>query len=474
MSKKNNMIRKAFLLPIFFLIFLTSKPFDSNARQYNSLYWMKGIPQSSYGNPALAPQPNFFIGLPVISSLSLNMSNRGFMIGDVLRLDMYNEYYWDNDNLLNQLKPNNHFHGSLHVDLLSFGLRHKDSYFIFQVTDRVELNVGYTADMAYLLVKGSDAYPSNMLPGDFIGLGTDYHHYREYAASYTRDWSPAITTGIRGKILAGLAHTAVNYESMHLQTDPSDGKRKLHADILVNSSNTSIPRILKGEELDDGHFANSSHAVDYLTNSNNLGAAIDLGMIIRPTPSLHLGFSILDIGFIDWKEQAEHVRITGASDFSGIDLQDMFEGGFAENFLNHADTISYDFDLVALEGSYRQTLSPRIIASAAIDLSQRHQLALLTQGFYYNDRLYPSASISYYARPSHAFGIIMSYTVANMNYTNIGFGFNLNLGPLQLYAVSDNVLAAIQPYKTQLATLHLGMNLVFGYRPQSGRPLHGW
>jgi hypothetical protein len=468
------MIRKASLVPILLLICFAFKPFDTSARQYNSLFWMKGIPQSNYGNPALAPQPNFFIGLPLLSSLSINMSNRGFMINDVLRLDMYDEYYWDNDHFLNQLEPNNHFQGSFHVDLLSFGLRHKDSYFFFHVADRVEMNVGYTADMAHLLVKGSDAYPSNMLPGDFIGLGTDYHHYREYAASYSRDWSPAITTGIRGKVLAGLAHTAVDYQSMHLQTDPSDGKKKLYADILIHSSNTSIPQILKGEESGDGHFDNSSHAIDYLTNSNNLGAAIDLGMIIRPTPSLHLGFSVLDIGFIDWKDQAESVEITGSSNFIGINLQDMFEGVFAENFIKHADTTSYGFDLTARDGSYRQILSPRVMASAAYDLSQRHQLALLTQGFYYNDKLYPSASISYYARPSHAFGIIMSYTVANMNYSNIGLGFNLNLGPIQLYAVSDNVLAAIQPYKTQLATLHLGMNLVFGYRPQSGRPLHGW
>jgi hypothetical protein len=468
------MTQKTSLIPNLLLILLTLVSFGTNARQYNSLYWMTGIPQSNYGNPAMAPQPNFFIGLPLLSSLSANVSNRGFMISDVLRLDTYNEYYWDNDHLLNQLRPNNHFHGAFHIDLLSFGLRHNNSYFLFHITDKLEMNMGYTADMAYLIVKGAEAYPASMLPGDFNGLGTDYHHYREYAGAYTHEWSSAITTGIRGKVLAGLAHTSFNYESMHLQTDPSDGKRKLHADILVHSSNTSIPKILKGEELEDGNFANSSNATNYLTNRNNLGAAIDLGMIIRPTPSIHLGFSVLDIGFIDWKERAESIRITGASDFTGIDLQDMFDGGFTENFLNHADTISYGFDLSPATESYRQRLSPRILASAAFDLSQRHQLSLLTQGFYYNDMLYPSASISYYARPSHSLGIIVSYTVANMNYSNIGFGFNLNLGPIQLYVVSDNVLAAIQPYKAQLATLHLGMNLVFGYRPSSGRPMHGW
>ncbi len=464
----------SFFVSAFLFASLAFNPSAAIARHYNSLFWMNGIPQSNYGNPALAPQPNFFIGLPLVSSVYFNVSSRGFMINDVLRLDMYNEYYWDSDQLLSQLKPKNHLQGSLHVDLLSFGLRHNDSYFLFHVSDKIEANMAYSPDIAYLIFKGTEGFPADRFSGNFDGLGTDYHHYREYAGAFTKEWSPVITTGIRAKILTGLAHASFDYQSMHLQTDPSDGKMKLYSDLLIQSSNTSIPQILKGEEEEEGRFANSSKVINYLTTSNNMGAAIDIGMIIKPSPSVSLGLSLLDLGFIDWKDEAESVVIQGSSVFPAIDTQDLFEGNFAENFRQHADTATYGFDLTGASGHYRQTLAPRLMASAAVDLSQRHQIAVLARGFYYNEVLYPSASVSYYARPSHAFGIMMSYTVANMNYSNIGFGFNLNLGPIQLYAVSDNVLAVIQPYKAQLATVHLGMNLVFGYRPFSGRPLHGW
>ncbi len=474
-SKEASMIRTiSYFVSAILFVSLAFNPSKAIARHDHSLFWMRGVPQSNYGNPALAPQPNFFIGLPLVSSIYLDVSNRGFMINDVLRQDMYNEDYWDSDHLLSQLKPKNHIQGSLRVDLLSFGLRHNDSYFFFHVSDKVEMNMTYTPDMAYLMFKGTEAFPDDRFPGNFDGLGTDYYHYREYAGAFTREWSPRLSTGIRAKILTGLAHASFDYQSMYLQRDPSDGTMNLYSEILIHSSNTSIPQILKEEDLDEERFANTSKVINYLTNSNNLGAAFDIGMIIKPAPTVSLGFCLLDLGFINWKDEAESVMVEGWSQLPAIDLQDIFEGNLVENFNQHADTASYDYHVTGSQGNYRQTLAPRFMASAAVDLSQRHQIAVLARGFYYNEVLYPSASVSYYARPSHAFGIMMSYTVANMNYSNIGFGFNLNLGPIQLYAISDNVLAAIQPNKAQLATLHFGMNLVFGYRPLSGRPLHGW
>lgn len=456
-----------FLLILFLL--LVFQPPESTARFYNTLYWMNGIPQANYGNLALAPQPNFYIGLPIISSMYGNFSNQGFKLDDLLRLDMYNEYYWDSDNLLSKLKDKNHLQASFHVDLLSFGFRNESRYFTFHVADKFETNMSYSQDLMYLMVKGTSGFPADRLPGNFDGIGTDYHHYREYAAGIIKEWSPAISTSVRAKLLTGFSNTSSQYKSMKLQT-ATGGNREFLADILVNSTNNGIPELLTGSEKRQRSYDAGEDAIRYLTNTGNLGAAFDLGLFIKPSPSLSLSLSVLDLGFISWEDNAENVRINGSSRFEGIDLQDIFDGDIAENFIQFADTSSYGFQTNQTSDSYRQTLAPRFYASAALDIGPRHQLSLLANGLYYNDMLYPSASLTYRAKPSHAFGIILSYTVANLNYSNIGFGFNMNLGPVQLYAISDNVLAPILPYKTQMANIHVGMNLVFGYRPPSNRP----
>ena len=234
-----------FLLITLFMLLLQQP--ESTARFYNTLYWMNGIPQSNYGNPALAPQPNFYIGLPVVSSVYGNLSNRGFKLGDVLRLDMYNEYYWDSDHLLSQLKDKNHMHASIQIDLLSFGFRNKNNYFIFHAADKVETNMAYSKDMMYLMTKGTSGFPNDRLPGNFDGLGTDYHHYREYAVGILKEWSPALSSSIRAKLITGFSHTSFQYNSVQMHTG-TEGDMEVYADILVNSTNNAIPQILMGSE----------------------------------------------------------------------------------------------------------------------------------------------------------------------------------------------------------------------------------
>ena len=55
-----------------------------------------------------------------------------------------------------------------------------------------------------------------------------------------------------------------------------------------------------------------------------------------------------------------------------------------------------------------------------------------------------------------------TYTIINRSYNNLGFGFNINPGPVQFYMVADNLFGAIKPQNARYAQLRFGINLIFG------------
>lgn len=456
------------------LLLIAATSNQARATFHNTIFWMHGVPQSNHVNPALIPQPNFYIGLPLLSSWSFGVANRGFKPGDMIRYDASDQLYWDEDRMLGTLRQRNLFHTALQFDWLSAGFRSKDNYFFIHATERVEGMLAYSDNLAFLAIKGIDAFREEDRSGRLDELGLDFTHYRSFSLGFARQWSEFISTGIRGKLLFGLANTSVAHARFETVTRQTDGEWLLASNILLNNTNTNIVNILEGNDETYDPFQSVEDAVAYILNTNNTGVAVDVGLTLKPAPAITLSLGMLNLGFINWKTNTDNLSVTGTSEFNEFNLQDLLDGGFFEDFDENTDTISFDFDRETTHRPYRQSLPSRVLASAAFDLSERHQVSFLSQGLFYNNVLYPSFGIAYYARPSHAFGISLSYSVAHMNYYNIGLGMNLNMGPLQFYVISDNLLAPILPFHSQLANIQFGLNLVFGYRPKSGRPLQGW
>ena len=60
----------------------------------------------------------------------------------------------------------------------------------------------------------------------------------------------------------------------------------------------------------------------------------------------------------------------------------------------------------------------------------------------------------------------------NSSFRNAGAGFSFNVGPLNLYMVSDNVLnVLLWPDLSRSVNVLVGLNLVFGYKDKVDHPL---
>jgi hypothetical protein len=457
---KNILLKLA--LPVFLLVAFSGQVFG---QYYNTIFWMQGIPQSAYSNPALMPKPRFYVGMPSISSLYTGIGNSGFSIGDVLLKDPLNNLYIDEDNLINRLRSNNYLDFDFQNEWLAFGFRARRSYVSFNITEKMGARFAYPNDLFTLLLKGNDYFLEEGRPGNFAGLGLDFVHYREFGFSFSREWTDRLTAGFRLKALQGLSNVWFEKSELSLNTDPENFDLLLNANLLVNIAApvSFIPLDSLGSE-----FEFDADYVDYISNFNNRGGAIDIGLTYKPVDRLTLALSATDLGFIDWKHGVENFSMNGEFEFKGIDVlrwTDEAEEGesSADQFLDSLRTI---FDITETANAYRQKLPARFYFSAAYDLTPRQKIGILSRAELYNGQLYPSFTFSYNVMPIHAFSMAVSYSVIHWNYRNLGLGFNLNLGPLQIYLVSDNIFGGFQPHTMQHFNARLGLNWVFGYRPK--------
>jgi hypothetical protein len=449
-------------LPILFLSLVAG---NSYGQFYNTIFWLQGIPQSSYSNPALMPQPRFYFGMPGVSSIYAGGGHSGFAIKDFLRKDSMDALYWDEDNMLGKLKSNNLLDVDTHVELLAFGFRANRNYLNFNITENVSTRFAYPKDFMVLLLKGNDQFLQEDRLGNFAGLGIDYMHYREFGMSFSREWTDRLTAGVRLKALQGLSNIWFESSELSLLTNPETYGLLLDANLLVN---VSSPVAFSPLDSLNSDFEFEPDYYDYMTNFNNLGGALDFGLTFKATERFTLALSATDIGFIRWKQGVENFALDGTFEFDGIDLGDFFGADDDENsgFDQVLDSLKNVFDITETTRAYRQRLPARFYASVAYDLGPRHKLGLLARGELYNGTMYPSFTFSYNVKPIHAFSLALTYSVIHWNYANLGVGFNLNLGPMQIYLVSNNMFGAIQPHAIQSASAHFGLNWVFGYRPK--------
>ncbi len=443
----------------------------ANAQLYNTIYWMQGIPQASYSNPALQPNPGFYLGFPGISSLYLGLNHNGFAPQDLIKKNANgNTFYIDDQAMLDKLDRNNFLSFDFQTDILGFGFRTKKDYFSFNITERVGTRFGYSRDFMRLLVDGNDYFlqqsiqQGEEIPAELGRLSLDAIHYREFGIGYSRQWNEWLNVGIRAKALQGMGNVFFEKTDLNLITRENNYELLLNADLLVNSSLLVELSPLDSIGTDSYFEIEDDDFIDYLTNRQNLGLAIDLGASFRISDKFSVAVSLVDLGLIDWKSDVENFRMRGEFEFTGIDFNDFFGSENDNSFEQLTDSILDIFDVEETTNAYRTMLPPKFFVSAAFTPGRKHRFAILGRGEYYAGTIYPSFTASYNLQVAPMLGTSVSYSVIHWNYNNVGFGLHLNLGPLQFYTVLDNFLGALRPHTIQTATVHFGLNIVTHYR----------
>lgn len=418
----------------------------AQAQYLRSSYFMEGTSARLQLNPGLQPTKGYF-NVPIIGSFNMSASSNVLGTSDIIDLMDSGSDLYSNDKLFDRLKADNRLNVNLNTDILSFGWYRGKGFW--------SVNVGLRADFGAALAKDMFSMMRTMngfALEDVAGTNQSYSlsnqtlnmkAYAEIGLGYSRRITEKLTVGGRVKVLLGLARAEMNINQFDLNLDVPNPQYANYADYESRgelspsdwygshydySANGNVITTLKGGGMT---FDNDGMIDNFDLDAGDLGIAgsgfgIDLGASYKVWDNLTVSASILDLGFLKWKESETTVATVSGEAHETIDASnyDRYIGG---DFLSFE---RFDFE----EGSPEKVKTKTRLYSTLL-LAGEYGLFnnKLSVGAMYSSRFVkPKAlnELTFLAtfRPKNWLNAAISYSPIQASGKSIGLA--VKLGPL--------------------------------------------
>ena len=306
----------------------------AQAQYLRSSYFMEGTSARLQLNPGLQPTKGYF-NMPIIGSFNMSASSNVLGTSDIIDLMDSGSDLYSNDKLFDRLKADNRLNVNLNTDILSFGWYRGKGFW--------SVNVGLRADFGAALAKDMFSMMRTMngfALEDVVGTNQSYSlsnqtlnmkAYAEVGLGYSCRITEKLTVGGRVKVLLGLARAEMNINQFDLNLDVPNPQYTNYADYESRgelspsdwygahydySANGNVITTLKGGGMT---FDNNGMIDNFDLDAGDLGIAgsgfgIDLGASYKVWDNLTVSASILDLGFLKWKESETTVATVSGGD----------------------------------------------------------------------------------------------------------------------------------------------------------------
>ena len=499
------MIRNIYL-KLVLIISISNVSFNLKAQDCLTNQLMYNVCQSNYSNPAFIPCYSYHMSIPfnlrliptaktkIDSTLKMSpnfisptiyfrFSTTLFSINDIFKKDANDSLHINTDNALKKVGKVIYTGVTTQIERLSFGfkLNNKKDYINFTILEKFSMKLSIPKDFLSLLVNGNTQFIGKT--ASFNGFGINEMHYLEYGCAFAHTVNKKLTVGIKPKLLFGLSDINTYKNSFGLYTDPKYYYLTTTSGLKIR---TSLPMQVN---LSDGNInsikKDSLALLNYYTNRQNKGYAIDLGATYKLTNKITLNASVIDLGFITWKANTQTFdNVSSQFTFEGIDISQFFNNSDTTKNSNPTkkltDSISKSFKFTKSNGKYTTSIGTKIIFSGVYQTNANNNVGVLIRNEFYNNSIHTAFTASLNSRLGKFFSTTFSYSIFNRSYNNFGLGICFNLGFFQFYCITDNFLPFIAglrasqnnstngnnsyyiPSDMKNANLFFGMNLVFG------------
>ncbi len=415
------------------------------------LNFMRGVWQSNKTNPAIVQPQSFTLS---VIGLHNNLSFDGPTYNQIVT-HQNGQAVIDVDRFINYLHPQNLIRDDLEISTLELAFRIKG------LTLSVGHAMKYNAFFKYPKVLPQMVWQGNaQFIGQTVELGNEVqltgYHELGLGAAYK---SGPLTLGVKAKFLSGIADASSDrsHHSATLFTDPDVYQITLGADYILNTSN-SLDYNSYTDLNADFNFGNFTFDRFFSANSGiawDLGARLEMG-------KLDIAVSVLDLGKINWDHNVTNYSATQSYEYSGLDFSQALTGGDSANFNQAIDTLEQLFQPVKSNLSYSTTLPRKVYLNALYKLNDLISVGGLI--FYENFRgkTVTAVAVGANANLISALTVGATYGVKNGSYDNIGLNLTFNLGPVQIFGVTDNIIAAFKAGDSQSFGARFGGSLNFG------------
>jgi hypothetical protein len=438
---------------------------------------MGNVPQSYYLNPATQPECNVFIGIPAISQTSILINSSNLSISDLFWLDPLTDSIIhpfhpnaDVDDFINKFDAVESFEAQASINLFSLGFRVKEMYFSFDATIKNSAEFTYPKDFVKFVIKGNE----NNETFDFSALATEIIDYSEFGFNISRKFGEQFQVGIRPKILFGLASVSTLSSNTTIQTSTDEWVVDADYKVRIAATGITIPVDENGLLDPNGEFEYDSTILSSdgykEIFTDNIGFGIDLGAHYKPIETLQLSLSLLDLGYINWKENTHIASVNGTYIFKGIDptVNDSIDPG--QTIL---DSLKEDLHLTGTEGSFKTYLNPKLFVGMRYFLTPGLDIGILSRTEFNKSYINQDVILLADWHPFRMLSISGSYSILDKNNSSFGFGLGLNLACINIYAILDNVPLKYDILNTdygpiplavdmQSYSISFGINLTFG------------
>lgn len=431
----------------YIFIFLLSLiiPLALQAQTHLQLHNWDAVPQSSMSNPAAIPDRDIIIGIPFLSA-ELGFRNSSFNINDLLRKRASDDSLTlDVSHVLTQMGTEEYISSRFQQDLFFGGFKQQKWFLSFGAYHRLDARFGFSPDALRFLWYGNEPYLNKTI--DLSPTALEMQHYLVFHAGAAYQINHRFNAGIRLKYLRGLA--SVHTEKMDVSFQTIDDPQSIYQ--LQGTSDIQI----QTAGLSDDDF----QPIEYLSNGKNTGFAVDLGTEWQATPKITIAVAATDLGFINWKQNTKTYESTNATfQFDGIEVLEGDDNDILESLM---DSISQTFNLKEYEESYKTALPACYTISGSYQFNNRHKLGAMAQMQRMANNNIPLAAIYYQGDIGSNFSFRTSYAVVDNLLHNVGLGLAVNMGALQLYTTTENVIGLISPNNAQNFGFRMGLNLRF-------------
>lgn len=417
--------------------------------------------QSNILNPAMNDGSKVAIGLP---STNLMLVHDGFTFNDLVQPvpGQPDSSYLAIDQFVSQLGENGTFKAEARADWLSLAIGGKRVRILAGISNRSLSEFSYPVDLLRLAWNGNAPYLDETLE---LAPAFRTMNWLEAGVGAQVGIGKRITVAGRVKYLGGLLY-ASSTSSQADMTTASDGYDiTFDVDYQVEMSWPGVSQI-NWASLES--IQNSQPQINVTGLGNNRGIGGDLGITFRPTSTIEIGASALDLGQIVWRDNTTTLSVKGDFTFSGINVSPFFKGD-SVGVTALADSLLSGFSFLENDEPIRTALPTRYVIHGAWEPLNwlRLQTAIQAQQFLGRPDLSWALGAQLKAGKWLDFGA--SYMYRPDARSLIGVQSSLKLGPVVLYAMSDHAISLLDWKNSRMIHVRFGMNFQIG----SQTPLEG-
>ena len=429
-----------------YVAFLLAFGFFAHAQQEFGTHFMSVTPQSNFTNPAAFGDYKVTVSLP---SVYAGFYNSAFAPSDIFNKNG-NMLELNVADALSKLDDRTNITMNGSAETIGFSIQSKKFKFSFNHGMKVNTSLSFPKEMLQFFWGGNSQFVGETIN---VAPRVNLMAYQEFGFGVGYKVSENLTFGTRLKYLVGAGAFYTQNSVVAVQTDPEYYALSADTDYLIHTA--GIPET----DLNNGEFFD----FDFSNNifGKNRGFAIDFGANLSVGEKINIQTSILNLGKINWEDEVNNYWSQGSLTFEGLDLQPVLEEGTldTEEIL---DSIGQVFEFQHAQTPFSSSLPGQFYLSGTYDIRPN----LTVGGLIFAQGFQTQMTRAFGANIQKGFGkwaaVGAQYVVQEGGVHNLGVSGSVKLGPVQIFAMSDNMIPLFNPMKTQNTNFRFGINLLFG------------